>query len=228
MQSVADVGVPRGTRRTYVAILLTGAAGAGLVLLAARQGWAAVVSGASRPLPASVTSVTGLTLRPLIGALSIAALASLAAVLATRGPARRVVGVLLVAFGVCLTVAVWLPVAAGAVLSAARSVQQPSASTSSTAIAGSPQAGNDGLLGLGTAGHVRTTATGWQVLATVGSLGVAASGSLVFWRARQLPVMSGRFERRAGGGTARSRGGQAIDAASAWEALSRGEDPTAT
>src|SRR6516225_5701532 len=71
-------------RRELALLLLLGAAGAGLALLAARQGWARVETTAPRPLPASVTTVTGQALVPAAGALALAALAGLAAVLAAR------------------------------------------------------------------------------------------------------------------------------------------------
>ena len=65
-------------------MLLLGAAGAGLVLLVMRQGWARVETAAPRPLPASIVTVSGQALLPAASALALAALAGLAAVLATR------------------------------------------------------------------------------------------------------------------------------------------------
>ena len=51
-------------RRELALLLLLGAAGAGLAVLATRQGWARVETAAPRPLPASVTTVTGQALVP--------------------------------------------------------------------------------------------------------------------------------------------------------------------
>ena len=69
-------GPLRASRREYALGLALGAAGAGLVLLSARQGWARVAMPAPAPLPASVVSVSGQDLVPLAGALALAALAS--------------------------------------------------------------------------------------------------------------------------------------------------------
>ena len=56
-------------RREYLLTLLAGAVGAAVVLLAARQGWARVVTVAPRPLPASRSTVSGQDLVPAAGAL---------------------------------------------------------------------------------------------------------------------------------------------------------------
>src|SRR6201984_2163212 len=86
-------------RREFVLVLLAGAAGAGLVVLAARQPWAHAVFTPPRPLPAQDIPVTGQELVPLASALALAALACLAAVIATRSVVRRAVGVLLAVLG---------------------------------------------------------------------------------------------------------------------------------
>src|SRR5262249_12733587 len=89
-------------RRDLALTLLLGAVGAGLVFLATRQGWAQVRTVPPKPLPANVVAVTGAALIPFADALVVAGLASLAAVLATRGLLRRVTGGLLVALGIAL------------------------------------------------------------------------------------------------------------------------------
>src|SRR5712671_3659335 len=86
-------------RREFALVLLLGAAGAGLVVLAARQAWAQATFTPPRPLPAQEFSVTGQELVPLAGALALAALACLAAVIATRSVTRRAVGALLAVLG---------------------------------------------------------------------------------------------------------------------------------
>ena len=70
-------------------MLLAGAVGAGLVVLAVRQAWAHAVFTPPRPLPAQDIAVTGQQLVPLASALALAALACLAAVIATRSVLRR-------------------------------------------------------------------------------------------------------------------------------------------
>src|SRR5258708_23489485 len=86
-------------RREFVLVLLAGAAGAGLVVLAARQAWAQAIFTPPRPLPTQDFSVTGQELVPLASALALAALACLAAVIATRSVVRRAVGALLAVLG---------------------------------------------------------------------------------------------------------------------------------
>src|SRR5262249_57276564 len=63
----------RQPRRELLLVLLLGAAGAGLVLLAMRQGWARVETAAPRPLPASIVTVSGQALVPAASALALAA-----------------------------------------------------------------------------------------------------------------------------------------------------------
>ena len=87
------------TRKEFVLALLAGAAGACLVVLAARQAWAHAIFTPPRPLPTQDISVTGQQLVPLASALALAALACLAAVIATRSVLRRAVGVLLAILG---------------------------------------------------------------------------------------------------------------------------------
>ena len=100
--------------------LLAGAAGAGLVVLAVRQAWAHAVFTPPRPLPAQDIAVTGQQLVPLASALALAALACLAAVIATRSVIRRAVGVLLAVLGAAAAVAVLASLRASTVLAAAR------------------------------------------------------------------------------------------------------------
>src|ERR1700759_3956960 len=92
-------------RRQFGLVLLLGAAGAGLVGPPARQVWASPIFTPPKPLPEQDITVTGQQLVPLASALAIAALACLAAVIATRGVARRAAGVLLAVLGVGAAVA---------------------------------------------------------------------------------------------------------------------------
>src|SRR5260370_50263 len=100
---------PRPVRREFGLVLAVGAAGAGLVLLAAAQPWARASFAPAPPLPASRVSVTGHELVPAAGALGLAALACLAAVIATRGVARRACGVLLAVAGAVIAISAAAP-----------------------------------------------------------------------------------------------------------------------
>src|SRR5258705_13730051 len=114
-------------RREFVLVLLAGAVGAGLVVLAARRAWAHAIFPPPRPLPAQDIAVTGQQLVPLASALALAALACLAAVIATRSVLRRAVGVLLAVLGAAAAAAVLASLRASAVLAAApaRALSRP-------------------------------------------------------------------------------------------------------
>lgn len=223
-------------RRELAGVLILGAVGAGLVLLASRQTWAQVRTPVPAPLPASVVTVSGQGLVPFAAALAIAALASLAAVLATRGIARRAVGVLLAGLGIAVAAAAVAGVSASAALAAAAGSLGPGTGagsgagsvTEGGAAAGGPAAPDVA----GFHSHVVLTAAGWQAMAVAGGLAICAAGVLVFWRGTRLPVMSSRYDSPSGtpvrtATTAGVSGRPATsDSASMWESLSRGEDPT--
>jgi len=229
-------------RRGYAATLAVGAAGGGLVLLAMHQPWATVAATAPGPLPVPPVQVTGQDLIPLAGALAAAGLAALAAVIATHGPARRVVGGMLVAFGLIVAVSLSLPVSPAAVRSDAAAVGAGQSGGSTTA--GVPQGLAAGTLpvggAVGTQASGRVTMTGplWRPLAFSGAALIAAAGLAVAWRGSRWPGMSSRYSRTvpAGGGTGpapaagadagQAAAGRAGGSASMWESLSRGMDPT--
>ncbi len=212
-------------RREYLLTLLAGAAGAVVVVLAARQGWARVVTIEPHPLPASRVTVSGQALVPAAGALGLAGLAGLAAVLATRGLARRVVGGLLAAFGVAIAASVSLPVTAAQARSAAAgatATQAGSVPGGSTVGSGTtPGTGGSGVAGLTLASHVEMAAFPWRWAVLAGGLLVIAAGLLVAWRGARWPVMSSRYDQ-----PAIRQAPAAADPASLWESLSQGLDPT--
>lgn len=217
----------RSPAREYAATLGLGAAGAALVLLSVRQGWAHVTTMAVAPLPAGAVSVSGQDLVPVAGALGLVSLAGLAAVVATRRLARRLVGALLTVSGavtvamvsVHLTTAEVLAAAHGAALSQAGSV------TSGGASGVSPGAAPGGALpGVSAAGQVAMAGFPWRGLAALGALAVLAVGVAVMWRGAQWPAMSSRYDRA--GGPPGEQPLPGTDPASLWESLSRGMDPT--
>ena len=234
-----------GARREYLFTLLAGAVGAAVVLLAARQDWARVVTIEPHPLPASRVAVSGQDLVPAAGALGLAALAGLAAVLATRGLARRIVGGLLAVFGVAIVASVSLPVTAAQIRGAAigaTTTQAGSVPGGSTVGSGTtPGTGGSGVAGLSLASHVELAAFPWRWAVLLGGLLVLGAGLLVAWRGTRWPVMSGRYERpaaqpgqtapaaptrrpRPGPGSAPAPG--QLDQAALWDSISRGDDPT--
>jgi uncharacterized membrane protein (TIGR02234 family) len=221
-------------KREYGYALLVGAVGAGLVLLAMRAQWAQAVFTPQKPLTSQVVGVSGTDLVPVAGALGLAALAGLVAVIATRGVVRRAVGVLLALFGAGAGAAVLTTVSAKTVLSvAAGKVASPESAALSGA-AGSTTSGSSGsgaLVVTGSAGHAIMTGAPWHVAVVVGALLVFAAGLATALRGQDWPVMSARYDapgtRAPGSGSPGSgRPARAADAASMWESLNGGEDPT--
>jgi uncharacterized membrane protein (TIGR02234 family) len=207
-------------RREFALVLVLGAAGAGLVVLAVRQSWAYAVFAAPRPLPAEDIGVTGQQLVPLAGALALAALACLAAVIATRSVARRVAGALLAALGFGAGVAAAAGVGASAVLAAATTVAAQGAlggsTTSGTSTGGTAHA----VVIAGSSGHAVMAAAPWRAAALCGAAAIVLAGLATAWRGPRWPVMSARFER------APAPAAKAADSATMWETLSRDVDPT--
>ena len=225
-------------RRELALVLLLGAAGAGLVFLATRQGWAHVHSAAPKPLPSSVVTETGQDLVPAAGALAVAALASLAAVLATRRVLRRIAGFVLAGLGAGIAAAVGTGITTANVMAAASAGGTGSGggaggSVGAGSVTAGSTSGSSSALVAGFPGRVVFASFPWHVVAVAGALTLIAAGVLVVWRAERLPVMSSRFDAPAPAGARLSaeaerheRSGR--DAATIWESLSRGDDPTAT
>lgn len=212
-------------RREFGYVLLAGAAGAGLITLAVRQQWARAVFTPPQPLPQQVIAVRGQDLVPVAGALALAALAGLAAVIATGGIWRRIAGGLLAVFGVGAGVAVLAGTTAAQVVSVAAG---HAGSPSSAALSGSSSSSTTGgtlshgspVVVSGTAGHAIMSGTGWRAAVIIGALLIVFAGLAAAWRGQRWPVMSSRFERS---GRPRQAG---ADSASLWESLSSGDDPT--
>lgn len=230
MSTSGPAGVATGQaarpRRELVVLLLAGAAGAGAVLLGTRQELARVVVHAPRPLPDTVTAVSAQDVRPAIGALAIAALASLAAVLATRGLARRVTGVLTMALGAGIALLALEQVSRAAVLAAAaRGGAAPATGAGAGTAAGSVTAGaGGGAVGSigGFPARVALAGGGWKALMVAGAIVVIVAGLAALIRARSLPAMSARYERSPRPAASDRR----PKAPTMWESLSAGADPT--
>jgi uncharacterized membrane protein (TIGR02234 family) len=185
-------------RHEFTVALATGAAGAGLVLLAVAQPWARASLVSAAPLPPTHITVTGRELAPAAGALAIAALTCLAAIIATRGVARRAVSALLAA--------------AGALIAAGAAAAVRHAHVAATAAAHS--------LGPLSGARLEMSAFPWWAATAAGGLVIVAAGALAMWRAARWPAMSSRYDRPGGS----PRPGD--DPAAAWDALDRGADPT--
>jgi len=189
-------------RRELALLLLLGAAGASLVLLALRQEWATVTTVAQRPLPSTEMVLTGQDLTPAAAAVAVAALASLAAVLATRRLARRITGLISALLGAGIAALAVGRISAAQVLAAAQRDVGPAVGSGAGTAAGSVTAGSTGGSGGSLAGfptHVLLAGGGWRGLVIGGALAIVAAGIGVAVRANRLPVMSGRYDRPPGG-----------------------------
>ena len=220
-------------KREYAFALLLGAVGAGLILLAVREQWAQALFTQPKPLPVQVINVSGNDLVPLAGALAIAALAGLVAVIATRGVLRRVVGVLLALFGAGAGAAVMTSVTAATVLSVAASqVGSPESAAVSGAVGSTTSGSTSGgsFVVSGSTGQAVMTGTPWHVAVIISALLVFAAGLATVLRGTDWPVMSSRYDapgsqETRGAGALRGRA-RALDSATMWETLNGGDDPT--
>ena len=203
-------------RREFLLVLLAGAAGAGLVVLAARQAWAHAIFTPPRPLPAQDIPVTGQGLVPLASALALAALACLAAVIATRSVVRRAVGVLLTVLGAGTAAAVLASLHTSAVLAAARATALAGPLGGSTT-SGASSGGAVHEIVIAGPGRVIMAGAAWRAAAVAGAVAIVLAGLATVWRGPRWPVMSARFQRG-------SRG--AAPPEDMWESLSRDVDPT--
>lgn len=215
-------------RREYALALVLGAAGALLILVAVRQVWAHAMYTPPRPLPSQDVAVRGQSLVPLAGALGIAGLACLAAVIATRGRLRRAIGVLLCLAGVGAIVAATASVTAAAVLSAAAGTGPGTGAGQGTG-AGSTISGTTGAGGAvaisGAPGHAVMTGLVWHGAAVAGGLALAVAGLATAWRGGRWPVMSARYE--AGHDEAAPAARETADSTAVmWDSLNRDVDPT--
>ena len=221
-------------KREYAFALLAGVVGAGLVLLAVRQRWAQAVFTPPKPLTPQVVDVSGSDLVPLAGALALAALAGLAAVIATRGVLRRVAGALLALFGAGAGAAIMTSVTAATVVSVAASKVASPESAAVSGAAGSTTSGSAGggaFVVSGSTGQAIMTGTPWHVAVLIGALLIFIAGLATALRGPDWPVMSARYDapgaRGAGGAeTAAPAGSRPRDAATMWESLNEGADPT--
>jgi uncharacterized membrane protein (TIGR02234 family) len=208
--------------REYVLVLGAAAVGAVLVLLSVRQGWAQVVTAAPAPLPSGSVPVRGQDLVPVAGALAVVSLAALAAVIATRGLARRLVGVLLALSGALTVLVVSTRVSTADVLAAVHGTavsQAGSATAGGGTGTGAVPVGSTS--GVSVAAHVVMAGFPWRPLAVLGGLAVLAAGVLVAWLGPRWPAMTSRYDRTGGG-----KPQPVADTSTLWEALSRGVDPT--
>lgn len=197
---VAPESAPR-TRRSRLSrrtTVLTGLVAAGLLAATTRTTW---VQATAPDLAgtAQEVAVKGADAAPAVLALALAALAAAAATSLSSRWVRFLTGPVLIAAGV------------GAGLSSLAPLRDPAAA------AGSAVAETTGVVGA----QVSADATSWPLLALVPALAVVAVGAIVLIVGGSWPV--GSRYRSAAVTTAAD---PAEDPAAAWDALTRGEDPS--
>lgn len=237
-------------RREFGGAILGCVLGTALVLAGLHQHWGRVYYKAPAPLPSGSLPVSGQSLLPGASALAFAALACLAAVIATRGLARQVAGLIMAALGVWAFAVLDGPIGAASVLAAATGQAGPGG------LAGSVPGGNSAISGnsasggslplIGTVSNVVWDGQAWRLAAMSGAVIVIVIGLSTIWRGKRWPVMSARFDRSgpqrdaAGPGEGAAAPGSPSprqtadtaagppegDTAALWEALDRGEDLT--
>lgn len=189
-----------GGRTVFGVALALDVIGAGGALLVSLRPWQTVVTHRPRPFADTVLHVSGRTVDAGPTALAVVALAGLVAVLATRGVARRIVGVLLTVAGVGL---VWRSAADAGAIGTARA----------QALAAAKHPG----IALGT--HVDVHPQ-WAILSAICGVFVVAAGALVALRGHRWVGMSSRYEAPVGNDE------RARADATMWAAIDRGDDPT--
>jgi len=149
------------------------------------------------------TGVNGAELTGVVGPLGLVGLAGAAAVLATRGLARVLVGILLAAAGVG---------AAAVVLRVLLDPERP-------ARLALQQEGQTGSF-------VSAAVRDWAWIAVVASVCVAVAGVLVAVRGRAWSAMSQRYDAPSAPAAPTARSASRDPEAALWDALDRGDDPT--
>ncbi len=237
----ADANAPQrqvhAARREFVIALIAAVVGAGLLFLAGSRGWVTLSVSRGRPLPDLRRTVSGSKAIPLIYALAVLGLAGVVALLATRQLGRRIVGLLLAL--VAVLGLIWL----------ARDLGGISASRAESLLS---DAGP--VVGVPAHAHINADVhTLPAVLAVLGALLLALVGLAAAVRGGGWPAMGSRYDRprqtpdRTARGVEREDAGDSVAARDddvsggaeratrpsagadrrLWEALDRGEDPTA-
>jgi Tryptophan-associated transmembrane protein (Trp_oprn_chp) len=184
-------------RGSPAAAVVACAVGGLLILLASGRRWAYATLSNPAAGGQSHLSVTGHVVAPALPALGIALLALAAAILAAKGVLRRVVGLLIVLVG---------GAAIGVAVSAPGSV--------SSALE-HHEVGAQGLA-------VHATANGWWVVAAIGGVLAVVAGLLTVLRADRWSGLGAKYD-----APSTAPKPTKDPAVLAWDALDRGEDPTA-
>lgn len=188
----------RWSRGEYTIVLLAILAGTTALLTASGQTWASGSIALPGPLAPASVALSGDEITRTVSALGWAGLAGVAALVATRGMARRVLGVPFVGFGALAAYDIWHSLR-GAELTRLASEQ--------SAVDG-PVSGP-------------TVHTTWPALAAAGAALLVAAGIVTVVRGGAWPVMGSRYDRHGSADANRAR-----EPAELWKTLDSGADPT--
>ncbi|MEY9212929.1 Trp biosynthesis-associated membrane protein [Thermobifida halotolerans] len=188
----------RPRRREYLLALALTASGAVALLAVSAQVWASARVDLAGDLAPVAVELSASEVVPAVSALGWAALAALAALVATGGAARRLVGLLVALLGGGALLAVALGVRSAALADAAAR-----AATAEGAVGGV------------------TVAWAWPVLAAAGAALLLAAGVLTLVRGTVWPAMSSRYDRHSA-----PRATRTDTPAELWRSLDSGADPT--
>lgn len=196
--------------RALAVALLVQLVGAGAALLVSVQTWQRLTAAREGPFPDVRVDMTGRDVDSAITALALVALAGVVALLATRGPWRRAVGVVVALAGAGIVVRALL--SAGAVGNG-RALDFIASRRETVTTRPGTRVGID-------------VVAAWPVLTVACGLLVLAAGALVALRGGRWEGMSARYEVTPEPESAAETDAKA--ATSMWSALDRGEDPTAS
>jgi uncharacterized membrane protein (TIGR02234 family) len=189
-------------RRLFAVALLLDVVGAGAALLISTRPWQTITVARPRPLADITEQLSGRSLDPALLGATLVALAGVVAVLATKGIARRIVGVLLALSGVLLG---WRALTNADRISHSRAIDIVTSRRGNVGI--SPQS----------ATHIDLHSS-WPVLTVVAAVLVVLAGGLVAVFGGRWSAMSARYEAPSAKPVV---GDEAM-----WSALDRGDDPT--
>ncbi|MGY2080931.1 Trp biosynthesis-associated membrane protein [Modestobacter sp. SYSU DS0657] len=193
-----------GARRELTVAVLGSALAGGLALSASGQPWADVTIVRQPPLPPTTAVLTGADAAPLVAACGLLLLAAAVAVIAVRGTARAVVGLLVAAAGGALA---WSGVRALGGGLEEISTELPA-------------------VGRGAGPVTVDVAAGWPAVTVAAGVLALLVGVFVVLRGGSWPGMGRRYERTTAGAAPARPATDEDRHQAAWKALDRGEDPT--